>query len=456
MATCYAGPLFWALAKEASQMDKATYPAPPAVGAQPAERPAALGFIYAAIMMNVLSMGVILPVFPTLVRNLGHVGDGQAAQIMGLFAGAWAVMQLIFAPIFGALSDRFGRRPVLLVSMFGLAFDYLIMAVAPNIAWLFVGRLISGITAASGSAAGAYVADVSTPENRARNFGRFMAAANAGIVLGPALGGLVGAWDPRAPFWAAAALAFANGLFGIFVMPESLSKDRRAPFRWASAHLLGSATMLFGRAGLAGLATMLFIFQFAQMAFNSVFQFYTHYRFNWGAKELGFLLVVLGFGSMIVQSMLAGVAAKRLGERGAVMVGLALGAVGFGLMGFATHVALFWVGAMFLPASGICMASIQSLMTQRVGVDEQGRLQGASSLAMSGTALVGPIIFSAVFAWSIGSGQWLHLPGLSILIGSAVLVVALIVAYFVAHPAANPTVVEPHHEALIAPKIFGE
>jgi DHA1 family tetracycline resistance protein-like MFS transporter len=283
-----------------------------------------------------------------------------------------------------------------------------------------------------------------------------MAAANVGIVLGPLLAAVVGQWNPRAPFWVAAALAFINGAVGFFVMPESLSHERRAPFRWASAHLFGSASMLFGRAGLAGLAAMLFIFQFAQMSFNSVFQFYTHYRFNWGIRELGVLLTVLGFGSMIVQGMLAGAAAKRLGERGAVLLGLSLGSIGFALMGLASQVWLFWFGSLFLIGSGICMASIQSLMTQRVGVNEQGRLQGAASLSMSGTALVGPVIFSSVFAWSIGGGKWLHLPGLSILIGAAVLVIAVIVAFFVAHPTETPSPAAPNHDALIAPRIFGE
>src|SRR5215469_7758997 len=207
-----------------------------AAPAERARRPAALGFIYAAIMMNTISMGVIVPVFPTLVKRLTGQGDAGAAQIMGVFGAAWAMMNLVFAPVFGNLSDRFGRRPVLLVSMFGFAFDYLIMALAPNITWLFVGRVISGITASSGSAAGAYVADVSTPENRARNFGRFQAAANAGILLGPALGGFAGALDPRAPFWIASALALANGLYGLFLVPESLSHERRAPFHWRRAN----------------------------------------------------------------------------------------------------------------------------------------------------------------------------------------------------------------------------
>src|SRR5580698_3540439 len=232
-------------------------------------RPAALGFIYAAVMMNTTSMGVIIPVFPTLLKALTGKGDAGAAQIMGVFGAVWALMQLSFAPIFGNLSDRFGRRPVLLVAMFGLAFDYLIMALAPNIAWLFVGRLISGITASSGSAAGAYVADISTPEDRARNFGRFQAAANAGILLGPALGGFVGALDPRAPFWVAAGLALANGLYGLFVVPESLSHERRAPFRWSRANPIGAVGLLISKPGLLGMALILFVMQFAGSSFNS-------------------------------------------------------------------------------------------------------------------------------------------------------------------------------------------
>jgi DHA1 family tetracycline resistance protein-like MFS transporter len=410
---------------------------PPGSGA-PSERPAALGFVYVAILMNVLSMGIIIPVFPTLVKSLTGADDGHAAQITGVFGAAWALMQLIFAPLFGALSDRFGRRPVLIVSMFGLALDYLIMALAPNIAWLFVGRVISGITSASGSAAGAYVADVSTPQNRARNFGRFMAAANAGIVLGPALGGFVGQVDPRAPFWVAAALAFVNGLYGLFVVPESLSKERRAPFRWASANAVGAVSLLASKPGLLGLAGMIFLNQFAAMSFNSVFQFYTHYRFGWGPKDIGIFLMALGFGSIIVQSFLAGAAATRLGERGSVLTGLALGAAGFAVLGLASQVAVFWAGAAILIISGISGPSAQSMMTQRVEADEQGRLQGALSIFLGATGLIGPVLFTNAFAWSIAGGKAWGLPGLSILIGSGLIVGALAMAWVFARPPPAP------------------
>ena len=403
-------------------------------------RPAALRFVYAAILMNVLSMGIIIPVFPTLLRQISGAGDAEAARIAGLFGAAWALMQLIFAPWFGAISDRFGRRPVLLVSMFGLAFDYVIMALAPNLVWLFVGRIISGITAASGSAAGAYVADVSEPEDLSRNFGRFQAAANAGIVLGPAIGGLVGALDPRAPFWLAAALALANGLYGWFAVPESLAEERRAPFRWASANAIGSIRLLLAHRGLFGLAAIIFLVQFASMSFNSIFQFYTHHRFGWGPRDIGVLLMALGFGNMLVQSAGAGAASRMLGDRGAVITGLVISVLGFLALGLAPTVALFWGGAMLLCFSGISGPANMSLMTKRVGVDEQGRLQGALSIFLGMTGLVGPVLFTNIFAWSIGPGAGLHLAGLPILVGAGLMVLALAAGVVFAR---EPDPVEP-------------
>lgn len=400
-------------------------------------KPAALGFIYAAILMNVLSQGVIIPVFPTLVKSLANTDDGGAAQITGLFGAAWALMQLIFAPIFGALSDRFGRRPVLLVSMFGLAIDYVIMALAPNIGWLFVGRVLSGITSASGAAAGAYVADVSTPDNRARNFGRFQAAANAGIVLGPALGGFgafVGITDPRAPFWVAAGLATLNGLYGLFMVPESLTPDRRAPFRWASANAWGSLVMLRSYPGLFGLALVIFLGQFAAMSFNSVFQFYTHLRFNWGPAEIATLLIVLGLGSIVVSSVLAGISAKRLGERGSVLLGVAIQFSGYLFLGLAPTQELFWAAVGVIILSGIYFPSIQSMMSDKVGVDEQGRLAGAMSIFFGITGLAAPVVFTSAFAWSVGPGKSFGVPGLAFLIGAAILAGAFVMALVFARP----------------------
>ncbi len=392
-------------------------------------RPAALGFIYAAIMMNTVSMGVIVPVFPTLVKSLTGQGDAGAAQIMGVFGAAWAMMNLVFAPVFGNLSDRFGRRPVLLVSMFGLAFDYLVMALAPNITWLFIGRVISGITASSGSAAGAYVADVSTPENRARNFGRFGAFANAGILMGPALGGFVGVLDPRAPFWIASLLAFANGLYGLFVVPESLSHDRRMPFHWRRANPIGAAALLVSRKGLLGIAMIFFIAQFAASSFNSVFQFYTHYRYGWGPAQIGLLLMVLSGCGIVVQSFVAGWATARIGERRSVILGMMVNTVGFTCIGLAANAPQFWAALAPLILAGIAFPNLMSLLSKRVGVDQQGQLQGSLTILLGASQLIGPLAYTNVFAWAITGGAWLHLPGLPMLLGSSLLLIAVGLAF---------------------------
>jgi DHA1 family tetracycline resistance protein-like MFS transporter len=389
-------------------------------------------------------MGVIVPVFPTLVKSLTGQGDAGAAQIMGVFGAAWALMNLVFAPVFGNLSDRFGRRPVLLVSMFGLAFDYLVMAIAPNIAWLFIGRVISGITASSGSAAGAYVADVSTPENRARNFGRFQAAANAGILLGPALGGFVGVLDPRAPFWIAAALAFANGLYGLFVVPESLSHERRMPFHWRRANPIGAVGLLFSRKGLFGMAMILFIAQFAAASFNSVFQFYTHYRYGWGPAQIAVLLMVLSGSGIVIQSFVAGWATARIGERRSVILGMVVNAAGFAGIGLAPTAQLFWIGLTGLMLAGIAFPNLMSLLSKRVDVDQQGQLQGALAILFGASQLIGPLAYTNVFAWAVRGGSGLHLPGLPMLLGSALLLIAVGLSLAYARPGEHP--VEPPGE----------
>ena len=407
-------------------------------------RPAALGFIYAAMLMNTASMGVIIPVFPSLVKTLAGQGDAGGAQIMGVFAAAWAVMSLLAAPVWGNLSDRYGRRPILLVSMFGLALDYLVMALAPNIAWLFIGRVISGVTASSQAAAGAYVADISTEENRARNFGRFQAAANAGILLGPALGGFVGQFDPRAPFWVAAALAFANGLYGLFIVPESLALDRRAPFKWARANLFGSLGLLGGSAGLLGLAAVVLLAQFANWSFNSIFQFYTHYRFGWGPAQIAVLLIVLSAGSILMGAFGAGWASRRFGERGAVLVGISFWIVAFFGAGLAAKEPWFWAAMAAAILSNMGFPSLMSLMTKRVRVDQQGQLQGAMAILFGLTGLVGPIAFTNLFAWSIGPGKGLGLPGLSMISGGVLLLGAFGLAFIYARP--------PPADAIIAPE----
>jgi DHA1 family tetracycline resistance protein-like MFS transporter len=414
-------------------------------------KPAALGFIYAAVMMNTTSMGVIIPVFPVLVKSLTGQGDAGAAQIAGVFGAVWALMQLSFAPVFGNLSDRFGRRPVLLVSMFGLAFDYLVMALAPNIAWLFIGRLISGITSSSGSAAGAYVADVSSTEDRARNFGRFQAAANAGILLGPALGGFVGVLDPRAPFWIAAVLAFGNGLYGLFIVPESLVHERRMPFAWKRANPVGAGALLFSRKGLAGMAAILLIIQFAGSSFNSIFQFYTHYRYGWGPPQNALLLMVLSGGGIVMTSLVAGWGARLIGERGSVILGMGLAVAGFIGLGLAPTAPWFWASLIFIVLSNLTFPSLMSLLSQRVEVDQQGQLQGALAILFGLSQLVGPLAFSNLFAWSVGpGGARLGLPGISMLVGAGLIVFGVGLAVLFARPPPKP-ISDPLPEPLAGP-----
>jgi DHA1 family tetracycline resistance protein-like MFS transporter len=403
------------------------------------KRPAALGFIYAAILMNTMSMGVIIPVFPALVKMLSGQGDAGGARIMGVFAAAWSLMNLLFAPIFGNLSDRYGRRPVLLVSMFGLAIDYVIMALAPSIAILFIGRVISGITASSGGAAGAYVADVSGEDDRARNIGRFQAAANAGILIGPALGGFVGVLDPRAPFWVAAVLALANGLFGLFVMPESLDHSRRARFSWRRANPVGAIVLLFSRPGLLGMALIFFLLQFANSSFFNIFQFYTHYRFNWGPPNVAVLLMVLSGGGIVMSSFVAGPAAARLGERGAVLAGVGLSVLAYFAIGLAASVPLFWAAIALVVLAGFGFPSLFSLLTKRVGVDQQGQLQGAMQILFGLTGLIGPITFTNLFAWAIGPGRAYGLPGLPILVGGVLTFAGFLMAVVYARPVLTAT-----------------
>ena len=397
-------------------------------------RPAALSFIYAAVLMNTISLGIIIPVFPFLVKTLTGKGDAGAAAIMGVFGAVWALMQLTFAPIFGNLSDRFGRRPVLLVAMFGLAIDYVIMALAPNIGWLFVGRMISGIAASSGSAAGAYVADISAPKDRARNFGRFQAAANLGTLIGPLLGGFLGVLDPRAPFWIAAAFGLANGLYGLLLVPESLPQERRMPFHWKRANPIGAAALLVSRKGLLGMAGILFVIQFAGSSFNSVFQFYTHYRYGWGPVQIAILLVALSGGNIVMQTFGASWVAKRIGERGAVILGMSFGVVGFASLGLAPTPTLFWVALGVVVLSGMTFPNLASLLSQRVGGNQQGQLQGAQAILFGTSQLIGPLAFTNLFAWSIGAGAGLHSPGLAMMAGATMIALGVVLAIRYARP----------------------
>jgi MFS transporter, DHA1 family, tetracycline resistance protein len=387
----------------------------------PPVRNAAVAFIFVTILLDMFALGLIMPILPKLVESFVNNDTASAARIFGLFGTAWAAMQFIFSPILGGLSDRFGRRPVVLLSNFGLALDYVLMALAPSLIWLFIGRVISGITSASVSTAFAYIADITPPERRAAAFG-------AGFIIGPAIGGLLGNTDPRLPFWVAAGLSFANTLYGLLILPESLPRDRRSPFRWKSANPLGALHLLRSDRVLAGLSIMNFFAQLAHVVLPSTFVLYASYRYGWDTKTVGLTLALVGLCAMVVQGVGIGPIVRRIGERRALLLGLGCGAVGFLIFGAAPTGPLFWLGIPVMALWGLAGAATQALMTQLVAPDQQGQLQGATTSVQSVSQLLGPFLFTLIFAYFIGAQAPLKLPGAPFLLASALLVLALVIA----------------------------
>ena len=391
-------------------------------------RGAAAAFIFVTILLDMFALGLIMPILPKLVESFVNNDTASAARIFGLFGTAWALMQFVFSPILGALSDRFGRRPVVLLSNLGLALDYVLMALAPSLLWLFIGRVISGITSASVSTAFAYISDVTPPERRATVFGRIGVAFGAGFILGPALGGLLGGMDPRLPFWVAAGLSFANTLYGLLILPESLPPQRRAALRWQSANPFGALQLLRSNALLAGLSVANFIAQLAHVVLPSTFVLYASYRYGWSARTVGLTLAMVGLCAMTVQGTMIAPLVRQFGERSALLLGLGSGAAGFLIFGLAPSGALFWLGIPVMALWGVAGAATQALMTRRVAPDQQGQLQGATGSVQSVSQLVGPFLFTLTFAYFIGAQAPLKLPGAPFLLASVLLVLALVIA----------------------------
>ncbi|MBR0776167.1 TCR/Tet family MFS transporter [Bradyrhizobium diazoefficiens] len=398
-----------------------------APGAAPIRR-GAVAFIFVTILLDMVALGVIMPILPRLVESFVENDTARAARIFGLFGTAWAVMQFVFSPVLGALSDRFGRRPVVLLSNFGLGADYVLMAMAPSLVWLFIGRVISGITSASISTAFAYIADVTPPERRAAIFGRIGAAFGAGFIFGPALGGVLGDIDPRLPFWAAAALSFVNAFYGLLVLPESLAPERRAPFHWKTANPIGALRLLGSDAVLAGLSVVNFIAQVAHVVLPSTFVLYATYRYGWDSKTVGLTLAMVGICAMLVQGLCIGPIVRLLGERRALVMGLCCGAIGFVIFGVAPTGPLSWLGIPVMSLWGVSGAALQSLTTRLVAADQQGQLQGATSSVQSVSQLVGPFLFTLTFAYFIGASAPWHLPGAPFLLAAMLMVVSIVIA----------------------------
>lgn len=391
-------------------------------------RRAALAFIFVTIVLDILALGLIIPVLPKLIEDFLGGDTAGAARIYGVFGTVWALMQFFAMPVAGALSDRFGRRPVVLASNFGLGLDYVLMALAPNLAWLFVGRILSGITAASVSTGMAYIADVTPPDKRPGAFGMVGVAFGLGFIFGPALGGLLGSVDPRLPFWAAAALSLANAMYGFFVLPESLAPDKRRPFEWRRANPVGSLRLLRSHPELSGLAGVVFLSNLAHAALPATFVLYAGYRYGWDERAVGFALAAIGLCSATVQGLLVRPLVRRFGERRVLVAGLLAGALGFAIYGVAPSGWLFLAGVPVVALWGLASPSAQSIMTRHVGPSAQGQLQGASGSIMGIATMIGPAMFAGVFAYFIGEGARLHVPGAAYLLAGALLLCGSLLA----------------------------
>lgn len=413
----------------------------PAGDRPPRGRQAAFGFIFAASVMNALSFGLMIPVLPNLIRSFfgatSAITTADAAEWTAVFGVTWGVMQFFSGPVLGMLSDRYGRRPVLLISIFGLAVDFLVMALAPTLLWLLVGRVFNGLTAASFSTGNAYVADVSTAQNRAKNFGWMGAAFGVGFLVGPALGARLAllpvhlgalSLDPlRTPFLVAAGLCALNWIYGLVLLPESLPPERRiAAFNWRRANPIASLSLLRSRRDLLPLAGLMFLFQLSQQVLPNVFVLYTMLRYHWDLGFLGITFFITGALGILVQTFAVAPIVRRVGERGAVVLGAAAGIAGFVIYALAPTGALYFVGMPIFAFQGLMQPGLQGLMTQQVSGSEQGRLQGANQSIGGLTAILGPMLFPLTYAWALRKAP--ELPGLPILIAASLLGLAIVVA----------------------------
>jgi DHA1 family tetracycline resistance protein-like MFS transporter len=395
---------------------------------------AAIAFIMVTAIIDIMAMGIIIPVLPKLILEFTG-SEAQAGWINGLFVALWAAFQFLFSPIIGSLSDQYGRRPVILLSAAGLTADYVLMAVAPNLWWLALGRIIAGITSSAFTTAFAYMADVTPPEGRARAYGLIGAAFSAGFIAGPVMGGFLGEISARAPFWAAACLSGLAFLYGLFVLPESLPPEKRMAFSWKRANPVGAMILLRSHPELTGLAVVTFMLHFAHHVFSAVWVLYAMHRYGWSPWQTGAALAGVGVLDMIVQGVLVGPVSKQLGDRRTMVIGLFGGALGIACMGFASTSAGFALALLPNAIWGLAMPTLQSLMTRLVSESEQGQLQGATTSVASIAGIVSPMFFGAIYAWTVQPGMSTQMSGLSFFIASAILLAGAIIGWIVARRA---------------------
>ncbi|MXV15509.1 TCR/Tet family MFS transporter [Hufsiella ginkgonis] len=391
-------------------------------------RKAAMGFIFVTLLIDTIGFGLIYPVLPRLIEQMIHGDLSQASRWNAWLMSAYAVTQFICAPVIGSLSDKYGRRPVLLLSLFGFGLDYILLSLAPTIWWLVAGRVIAGITGASFTTASAYIADISTAEDRAKNFGMIGAAFGLGFIIGPAIGGLLGELGPRVPFIVAACLTLMNFIYGYFVLPESLSAENRRPFSWVRSNPLGSVLQLKQYKGVGGLILALVFVYIGGYAVQSTWAYVNIEKFNWGEGLIGISLTVVGVLVAGVQGGLIRFTNPRLGNEKSIYVGLGLYAAGLVLFAFANQGWMMFAFLVPYCLGGIAGPALQSVITEHVPSNEQGELQGTLTSLMSLTMIFGPMLMNNLFSWCTGKGAAIYFPGAPFLAGAIFMVISIVIA----------------------------
>lgn len=394
------------------------------------KKQAAIGFIFITMLIDITGWGIIIPVIPKLIAELIQGDISEAAKYGGWLTFAYAITQFVCAPLIGNLSDKYGRRPIILISLFAFALDYLLLAFSPTIVWLFVGRIIAGLTGASITTASAYIADVSTPENRAKNFGMIGAAFGLGFIIGPVLGGLLGQYGSRVPFYAAAVLCLLNFLYGYFILPESLSKENRRAFEWKRANPIGALLNLKKYPSLIGLILAIFLLYVGSHAVHSNWSFFTMYRFGWNEKMVGISLGVVGLLVGLVQGGLVRFTSPRLGNQKSIYWGLSLYTIGMLLFAFATQSWMMFAFLVPYCLGGIAGPALQSEVSGKVPANEQGEIQGTLASLMSASAIIGPPMMTNTFYFFTHDEAPFQLPGAPFILGGFLMLVSTILAYF--------------------------
>ena len=392
-------------------------------------RSAALGFIFVTILIDVIGFGIIIPVIPSLIQKLTGGDMSVASRYGGFLMFAYAIMQFLFAPVLGNLSDRYGRRTIILISLFGFGIDYLLLAWAPNIVWLFIARIISGITGASITTASAYIADISTPEKRAQNFGLMGAAFGLGFIIGPLLGGVLGQFGERVPFFFAAGLSLVNWLYGFLILPESLPKEKRRDFDWKRANPVGSLLHLKKYPALTGLILSLTFIYVGAHAVQSTWSYYTIKKFNWNTGMVGYSLAFVGLMVAIVQGGLIRIVIPKLGQARALFVGLMMYTIGMFLFAFASSTWMMFAFCFIYCLGGIAGPALQGIISQHVPSNEQGELQGALTSLMSATSIFGPLVMSNLFSHFSRDNYAYYFPGAPFIAGAAFFLVSTLISY---------------------------